>query len=205
MRHRLRRQLKAESPPIRNRVGGVLPFFKDRMRACWLCAGILAAATAAPSEAPAQDTEWNRYTLEDLGGVFIRLEADEACEAAGVTASSYEADVSLRLIEHEVGVLTLEEMLEHPALPELRISLACASSDNGSGGIIAYSVGLRVQQAAQMLRDTQITLPEAVTWYSTEVGVSSTGSVVDDIGATLMTRIDAFAAAWSAIHEGGSR
>ena len=168
-----------------------------------LALGAVFAFVAMPAVVEAQDTEWNRYTLEDLGGVFIRLESNETCSAAGVTPSAYEADVSLQLIESEVGVLTQAEMLAHPAMPELRVTLDCAS---GSSGVIAYSVSLRVQQSAQMLRDTQITLPEAVTWFHTDVGVTSEGGATDAVGASIMASIDAFAEAWTAINaeeEGG--
>ena len=97
-------------------------------------------------------------------------------------------------------------MLEHPAMPELRVTLNCASGSNGMSGTLAYSVSLRVQQSAQMLRDTQITLPEAVTWFTSEVGVTSEGQAADEVGASLMAGIEAFAVAWTAINaeeEGG--
>ncbi len=166
--------------------------------------GSLFAALAVPVTLEAQDTEWNRYTLEDLGGVFIRIEANDACSSAGATPAAYEADVSLKLIESEVGVLTRDEMLAHPAMPELRVSLDCAVGGSGS---IAFAVALRVQQSAQMLRDTQITLPEAVTWFHTEVGGAPEDGAVDAIGSTLMAGVEVFAAAWAAINaeEEGSR
>ena len=166
----------------------------------WVPVVFALALAAGPSSALAQDTEWNRYTLEDLGGVFIRIEAGDVCSAAGATSAAFQADVSLKLIEAEVGVLTQAEMLEHPAMPELRITLDCADGGNGSSGAMAYSVELRVQQSAQMLRDTQITLPEAVTWFSTQIGVTSMGSATDAIGAVLMAKVDEFAAAWTAVH-----
>lgn len=169
---------------------------------------IAAALTlmSVPADADAQDTDWNRYTLQDLGGIFISFEVNDVCEQAGVTASAYEAAVSLRLIEGEVGVLTREEMLELPALPELRISLDCADGSNGASDSLAYSVALRVQQAAQLLRDTQITLPEAVTWYSTRIGVTSAGEASDAIGVVLSEEVGAFADVWAALHaeEGGA-
>lgn len=169
--------------------------------------GLTTAMLAVPALAEAQDSDWNRYTLEDLGGVFVSIESNEVCEAAGVTAAAYEADVSLKLIEAEVGVLTRAEMLEHPAMPELQISLDCAGGSTDMSDAMAYSVGLRVQQSAQMLRDTQITLPEAVTWFSTEIGVTSSGSATDTVGSSLMARIGEFAEAWAAVHaeedEGG--
>jgi len=160
----------------------------------------LLAAICLPAAGSAQDTEWNRYTLEDLGGVFIRIEANEVCEGIGVTSGAFEADVSLRLIEAEVGVLTRDEMLTHQAMPELRITLDCVTGANGATGAMAYSVGLRVQQAAQMLRDTQITLPEAVTWYASRIGVSSEAGVQEAVRTTLMTTVDEFAKAWAAAH-----
>lgn len=171
-----------------------------------LAFGAVLAFVVMPEIVEAQDTEWNRYTLEDLGGVFIRIESNDACMEAGVTPEAYEADVSLKLIESEVGVLTREDMLAHPAMPELRVTLDCASGSNGMSGTVGYSVALRVQQSAQMLRDTQITLPEAVTWFHTDVGVTSEGGATDAVGASIMASIDAFAEAWTAIHaeeEGG--
>jgi len=164
------------------------------------------AFMAVPAVVEAQDTEWNRYTLEDLGGIFIRIESNDICSSAGVTPEAYEADIALKLIDSEVGVLTQAEMLEHPAMPELRVTLNCASGSNGMSGTVAYSVSLRVQQSAQMLRDTQITLPEAVTWFSSEVGVTSEDRATDEVGASLMAGIEAFAEAWTAINaedEGG--
>ncbi len=167
----------------------------------------LAFMTSLPGVVRAQDTEWNRYTLEDLGGIHVQFEVADACEASGVTAALYEADVSLSLIESEVGVLTMEEMLAHPAMPELRIALDCADGANGSSGSMAWSVALRVQQSAQMLRDTQITLPEAVTWYASEIGVSTEGGAADAVGAALMRQVEHFADAWVEVHaedEGGT-
>jgi len=160
----------------------------------------LAVVFVGPASVLAQDTEWNRYTLEDLGGVHVRFEVGEACETAGITASMYEADVSLKLMDSDVGVLTQEEMLELQALPELRISIDCANGSNGSSDAMAWSVGLRVQQSAQMLRDTQITLPEAVTWFHTSIGASSAGGAADAIGNALMRDVGTFAEAWTAIN-----
>jgi hypothetical protein len=162
--------------------------------------GLLALSMAVPRGLEAQDTEWNRYTLEALGGVHIRMEVAEPCEEAGVTAAQFEADVATALMEAEIGVLTEEEMLEQPALPELRITIDCASGGNGASGSMAYSVGLRVQQSAQMIRDTQITLPEAVTWYSTRVGVTDASSAAQTVESTLNEQLDGFITAWTEIN-----
>ncbi|MDH3271468.1 MAG: hypothetical protein OEN56_09065 [Gemmatimonadota bacterium] len=166
----------------------------------WVALGALSLLVVLPRAASAQDTEWNRYTLEDLGGVFVRMDVAEECQPAGVSAADFEADVSLALIESAVGVLTMEEMLAHPAHPELRVTIDCAAGGNANGAAIAYSVELRVQQAAQMLRDTQITLPEAVTWFTSNVGVTSGGAASDAVGSTLMEQVEAFSTAWSEIN-----
>jgi len=169
--------------------------------------GLSALLLSVPGALEAQDSEWNRYTLEDLGGVYVNMEVAEACEAAGVSASDFEADISLTLIDSEVGVLTREEMLQHPALPELKVTIDCAAGMNGASGSLAYSVGLRVQQSAQMLRDTQITLPEAVTWFSTRIGVADEASAPVAIESTVEEQLAAFITAWTSVHaedEGGS-
>ena len=155
-------------------------------------------ALGAPAAVAGQDTEWNRYTLENLGGVFVRVDVAEACQGAGVAAADFEAAVSLKLIEGEVGVLTREEMLRNPALPELRVSVECAS---GGGGATAWVVGLRVQQAAQMLRNTQVTLPEAVTWYATQLGMSAGANVKEDVEAAVNGGLDRLVEAWTEANE----
>lgn len=162
-----------------------------------IAVGLVASSMTAPRALTAQDTEWNRYTLEALSGVHIRTDVAEACETAGVTASRFEADIATTLMEAEVGVLTQEEMLGDPALPELRIAIDCAPGANGAAGSIAYSVALRMQQSAQMVRNTQITLPEAVTWYSTRIGVADSGSITEAVGSALSEQVDAFATAWT--------
>ena len=161
----------------------------------------VAACLLLPSALTAQDEPWNRYTLDGLGGVYIQIDADQVCMDAGVEAADFEASTSLKLIEGEVGVLTYEEMLEHPALPELRVTLTCATGNGG--GSMAYSVGLRVKQAAQMLRDTQISLPEAVTWYSTDVGVTTASAATSDIEAAVEAALDVFLEAWTAANGEG--
>lgn len=157
----------------------------------------------APLGAEAQDTQWNRYTLENLDGVHVRFEVAETCQSLGVTATDYEADTSVALIEAEVGVLTREEMLAHLALPELLVTIECGDA---GGGATPYLVGLRVQQAAQMLRDTQITMPEAVTWFTHRIGTVTSQSASSVIGETLEASVSHFAEAWAAANSAdGSR
>ena len=160
---------------------------------------------SVPAGLEAQDTEWNRYTLDGLGGVFLRAEADDACESAGVTVSSLLAESAVKLIEANVDVLTEEQMLENAALPELRISVECVmGSGNGAAGALAFGVSVRVQQSAQMIRDSQVTLPEAVTWYATEVGVASSADAAAALARAIDSKIEQFAEAYVAANAADS-
>lgn len=164
-------------------------------RGAALLAVAAAAILTAPTPAAAQDTEWNRYTLEDLVGVYVRAETNQGCEGAGLSAESVRTDAQEALEAAEVPLLTQREMLESPGLPELRVTLECGG---GVAGVVGYSVSVRMQQATQMIRDNQITLSEAVTWWTTGVGVAEAGMVPEALGAELQARLTVFADAFAA-------
>lgn len=157
---------------------------------------IVLTLTSMPAGVGAQDTEWNRYTLEGLSGVFIRAESDPSCESAGVTASKLQADAAIQLLETDVAPLTRDEMLALTGLPELRITVECATGNGGSGPL-GYSVSLRVQQAVKLIRNEQITLPEAVTWYSTAFGMADAGGAQEAVLTTLTSALEGFATAYA--------
>ncbi len=130
-------------------------------------------------------------------GVFVRTEADDPCESVGVTRRDLQADAEAILLESEVDLLTEGEMLRNPALPELRITLECVVGEgDGASGAVGYSVSVRVQQAAQMIRDSQISLPEAVTWWSTAVGVAGSENVQAALEEDLRVTLEEFATAY---------
>ncbi len=160
-------------------------------------AGLAAAAATLLSVAPAsaQDTEWNRYTLEGLVGVYVRAEANQGCEGAGLTGESIRSDAVATLEAAEVPLLAEREMLESPGLPELRVTIECGG---GVAGAVGYSVSVRVQQATQMIRDTQITLSEAVTWWTSGVGVAEAGATADALAAELRVKLGEFVEAYAA-------
>ena len=163
----------------------------------YVCALAALAVTSVPAVLVAQDTVWNRYTLEELGGVFVSAETDAACESVGVTRRAVQADAEAILVESEVDLLTEGEMLRNPGLPELRITLECVMGEGeGASGADAYSVSLRVQQSAQMTRDSQISLPEAITWWSTTVGVDGSAGVQTALQETLKGKVEEFATAY---------
>ena len=153
-----------------------------------------ALALVAPVALEAQDTEWNRYTLEEIGGVYVSAAADATCEAAGISASSVQADAAIKLLDGDVDLLTEEEMLANPGLPELHIALSCVQ---GSGNGFAYVVDVRVQQAAQMIRDNQVTLAEAVTWYTSAVGLVGAGEAQTALQGAIGEKLMQFAEAYT--------
>ena len=155
------------------------------------------AAMSVPTDGAAQNQVWNRYTLEELGGVFVRTETDAPCESVGVRRRAVQADVEAILVESEVDLLTEGEMLRNPALPELRVTLECVVGEGeGASGAVAYSVSLRVQQSAQMTRNSQISLPEAVTWWSTAVGIEGSVNVQGALQQALKGKVEEFATAY---------
>lgn len=174
---------------------------RDRVAAAARCVAACAVAMSLPVAAAAQDTTWNRYTLEGLGGVFVRADTNLGCEGAGVSAESMRADAVAVLEAAEVPLLGRDEMLADPGLPELRVTFECGG---GVAGMVGYSVSVRVQQATQMIRDTQITLSEAVTWWASGVGVAEAGGVVQALKGVMEGKLGEFVEAFGEANgEGG--
>jgi len=152
---------------------------------------------SAPGVLDAQDTEWNRYTLQKIGGVHVSVVGNQTCESVGVISSEVRANAAIKLLESEVDLLTEDEMLENPGLPELRITLQCVVGDQSDvGGVIAYSIEVRVNQAAKMVRDEQVTLAEAVTWYTTAVGVANADDTQQALREVIDVKLEEFAKAY---------
>lgn len=159
--------------------------------------GVGIAVFLLPAPGLAQDTRWNRYTIEGLEGVYVQGDAAAPCTAHGVEPASLEEAAHAQLGERDVPLLTREAMLAMPGLPELRLTVECSEPRDA---IVGYSVSVRIQQAATMVRDAQVSLPEAVTWYRTAVGVSPASSLVASVEATLADTLAEFASAWEAAH-----
>ena len=152
---------------------------------------------SAPDILDAQDTEWNRYTLEEIGGVHVSVVGNPTCESVGVLSSEVQANAAIKLLESEVDLLTEDEMLENPGLPELRITLQCVVGDQSDvDGAIAYSIEVRVNQAAKMVRDEQVTLAEAVTWYTTAVGFANADDTQQALSEAIDVKLEEFAKAY---------
>ena len=66
----------------------------------------------------------------------------------------------------------------------------------GSEMCIRDSIEVRVNQAAKMVRDEQVTLAEAVTWYTTAVGVAGTDDSYQALKETIDMKLEEFAEAY---------
>ncbi len=152
---------------------------------------------SAPGVLDAQDTEWNRYTLQKIGGVHVSVVGNQTCESVGVISSEVRANAAIKLLESEVDLLTEDEMLENPGLPELRITLQCVVGDQSDvGGAIEFSIEVRVKHAAKMVRDDQVTLAEAVTWYTMAVGVANADDTQQALHEVIDVKLEEFAKAY---------
>ncbi len=156
---------------------------------------LCAAAFLWAAPALGQDTEWNRYTLDGLDGVYVSARANEACEGAGVSAESVRAEAEALLEATEVPLLSRDEMLAAPGLPELEVAYECGG---GVAGMVGYSVSVRMLQAVQMIRNTQITLSTSVTWHASSVGVSQAGSASRAFSTALEDTLAQFSEAFHA-------
>jgi hypothetical protein len=162
-----------------------------------LPAVLVMAASLPVAYAPlsAQDTEWNRYTLEELPGVFVTAEATEPCTGMGVESEAVRTRTLALLEEAEVQIMTESDMLAAPGLPDLRVTVECVRGDDDAA---AYSVWVRMQQAARMVRDEQLQLSESVTWYTTALGVTSDSDLDGAVDEALESTIGQFAEAFKA-------
>ena len=92
----------------------------------------------APAPRP-RDTEWNRYTLEGLDGVYVRAETNQACEGAGVSATSRYARRPRPRWHGNRGAPAdrAGDARKSSGLPELRVAYECGG---GVAGVVGYSV-----------------------------------------------------------------
>ena len=155
--------------------------------------GLALAAGGPAAPLSAQDTEWNRYTLEKLEGVFVRAEAASSCEQFEVSAANLVEEATKALEEAEVTLLSESEMLASPGLPDLRISVECSE---GPDDTVGYSVWVRMLQAARMVRDPQLQLSEAVTWYASSLGVVDDNDTRGAVRESLEEALGQFATAF---------
>jgi hypothetical protein len=132
------------------------------------CLSRLAVASLlAASVATAADNENTRRSLKGLKGINVLVEPVKAeVEQGGLTKTSIQTDVELKLRQAGITVLTEAESLAAPGSPYLYISVGTV----GSGPLSAYATHVELAQSVRLDRDPGIWLAGATTWSVASVG-----------------------------------
>jgi hypothetical protein len=114
----------------------------------------------AASAATAQDDEISRQSLKELKGVVVLVEPLKAeVEQDGLTKTSIQTDVELKLRQAGIAVLTQAEGHAVPGGPVLYINV-----NTSSGPLYAFSIRVEVCQDVRLDRDPSIRIIGATTW-----------------------------------------
>ncbi|MGA2267560.1 MAG: hypothetical protein ABSH44_03720 [Bryobacteraceae bacterium] len=120
----------------------------------------------AASVATAVDNEFTRKSLKGLKGVNVLVEPLEAeVEQGGLTKTSIQTDVELRLRQAGITVLTDAENLAAPGSPYLYIVVLTFR-----GPQYNYSIGVELCQSVRLERDPSIQIFGATTWSVAGIG-----------------------------------
>jgi hypothetical protein len=126
----------------------------------------MALAFLLVSVSPAlSDSPLERATLAGLTGVGVRVEPmDPDAEKDGLTTSTLQTDVELKLRQAGIRVLTATEMFGVPGYPYLYLRVATGKVDEL--GVLAYEIELHLIQEVRLPRNPAIT-SWAATWRAT--------------------------------------
>lgn len=137
------------------------------------------------------DDEDSRRTLVGLKGVevFVGKIAAEA-EQYGLTKSTIQTDVELKLREAAITVLDLK-----PGQPWLNVNINLLTNSTGPW---PYELSVELRQSAVLPREHPILFPDAVTWSAGvfgNVGKAKVNTLRDDIKDLVDKFINAYLAA----------
>jgi hypothetical protein len=142
--------------------------------------------TAAPCKAG--DSEFSRKSLRGLSGVHVLVEnlTDDA-KRVGLDTDTIQTDVELKLRLAGITVLTSEESLRAPGMPDLYVNVDVMAFN----GFYVYSVTVEVDQNV-MLRRNYDSVIGAATWSVTGVGGATSQSAKSGGREFLSELIDHF-------------
>jgi hypothetical protein len=110
------------------------------------------------------DLPHERATLAGLTGVEVIVEPmDPAAEKDGLTQSTLQTDVELKLRQAGIRVLTLGERLAAPGNPYLYLRVGTMKHDEL--GFYVYNIDLELTQEVRLTRNPTIT-SLGTTWYA---------------------------------------
>jgi hypothetical protein len=148
--------------------------------------------------ATAGDDELSRPSLKGLKGVYVLVESLQAeAERSGLSQTSIQTDVELKLRQAGITVLTQAEMLEAPGGPHLYISVNTQSSQ--SGLLYAYSIRVALCQDVRLDRDPSIRIFSATTWFVASVGTAGRNRL-RDIRDMVKDDVDTFINAYLSVN-----
>jgi len=128
---------------------------------------------AAPAATAGGDNGFARLSLKGLKGIYVLVEPLEAdVEQGGLTKTSIQTDVELKLRQAGIAVLTEAEAHAAAGEPFLQINVTTTS-----GPLYAYSITVELCQTVRLDRDPSILVVGATTWSAAEVGTVSRGSL----------------------------
>jgi len=115
----------------------------------------------------ANDNAETRASLRGLQGIGLLIgEVEPEIERGGFTKKQLQAETERRLRQAGIAVLSSQEAQQIPGAPFLVVSV---STLRHSAGLYAYSIDVRVYQAATLVRDaTPVSVP---TWSIASIGM----------------------------------
>ena len=160
----------------------------------FLATGFLLCSTAV-----AGDNEFTRPSLKGIQGVHVVVEnLDPTEEEAGLTVADLQTDVELKLRLAGIPVLSKQEMVAVPGMPDLYVTVNVNSSTTRD--LWPYAIEIQFQQNVTLVRNPQTLILGATTWSTG----AATGSVLKQnvrrLREELKDLVDKFVNAYLAVN-----
>lgn len=137
--------------------------------------------------APAQDTERTRRSLKGITAIEVLVEdLPDGAKLLGLTKESIKTDVELKLRLAGIRVVTPEESLMIPGMPELYVNITLTD------GAEAGSIDVQLNQNVMLERNGQLAIG-ATTW---DTGVLLSHPTAEGIRNSTKDHVDKFLNAW---------
>lgn len=127
-------------------------------------------------------------TLHGLKGVFVTVDnLNPAAEAMGLSSKKVTGDVTLRLRQKDVPVLSIRQMREDPGLPILKVLI---NVHKAADNLFVYAIDINLQQTVKLAHQPSIQA-YATTWKTGTLGIV-TNDKLGDLRDLILQFIDDF-------------
>lgn len=131
-----------------------------------------------------------KETLRGLKGVHVLIETiARDAQRDGLTRSSLQTDVELKLRTAGIRVVTSEERFEEPGWPSLYVNVNALASSTGNS--YAYSIRVGLDQEVSLWRKPTIRAT-ATTWISASVGIVGVNRMRAAVRESVSDQVDEF-------------